>query len=544
MARRLAQLLVVGEGDLQRGRGCVREPMKRSVAAALLALSSAALLILAFPTFDLQFLVWVGLVPLLVALADKPPALAAALSFPAGVAFFAGVLYWVTIVPGYSSVDVLLSGTYLGSYWALFGGALAWVSRRTRLPLVLTAPSLWVATEYLRSHAGFVALPWALLGHSQYLNVPLIQMASVTGVYGLSFLIVMVNATLARVVLALLRTADAKPLRLRPMLLPPILATVSMLAIALAYGSLVISQQRASDALPVTVLQTNIAQILKWQPEFRHRHLLIHAKLTKEAAKNGTPALVVWPETSVQGGLTRDLTLMNAVFGLAKETNTHLLVGSAARPKFGPREFRSGHRFNSAFLMSPAGGLVGQYNKIRLVPFAEYLPHDGRLPWPARYRSQASNILPGADYTVFPLRGSRFAVLICWENIFPDLARRFALNGADFLVNMTNEAWFAATAAPRQFLAINVFRAVENRLSVVRSANIGISGFIDPNGRIIGTVGNGASDVEGHLTMEVPISRERTFYTRHGDLFAHAVLFAAAGMIVISFVRPRTEADR
>lgn len=506
------------------------------------ALLSAGLLVLSFPRFDLGFLAWVALVPWLVSLEGRRPRSALALSFLTGITFFMGVFYWINVVSGFTLLDFLLLGIYLGSYIALFGLVLVVVTRRTPLPAVLVAPAVWVSLEWLRSHAAELRLPWALLGHLQHANPPLIQLASVTGVYGVSFLIVLVNAVLAEGAVAWLRRGSS-PIPYRRLALSGGVAAVA-LAATLVYGFAALARPAAGQTLRVTVVQGNIPQGLRWDGALRQRHIDIHVRLTQAAARQDAPSLVVWPETSVPALLTREPRLLGSLVALAREANAHLVVGSAVRPKVGPYEVRRAHTVNAAFHLAPAG-LKGQYHKIRLFPFGEYLPYPS-LPWPSRIASKAGHVLPGREYTTFSVDGARFAVLICWETLFPDLVRQFALRGAQLVVNMTNEAWFGETAAPYQFLAMNVFRAVENRIAIARSGNTGISGFIDPEGRVIGRVTDGSKDifVEGHLTGDLPISRARTLYTRYGDVFAYLNLLVAGGMVAAALIPSLTASWR
>lgn len=504
-----------------------------------LALLSGLLLVLCFPRFDVHLLAWVALVPLFLALRGKDPLRAFALSFLAGFVFFRGVFSWINPDVGVRWTEHFLLNSYLGFYLGLFGLTLSFVTRQTGLPLIVTAPTIWVSVEYLRSHASFLGLPWGLLGHSQYLNLPLIQISSFTGAYGLSFLIVMANATITQLILA---WGEAKTPRSPVQILNacrwPVGATSLALLVSLLYGFQAISRQPTGKSVAITVIQGNIPQGERWKPEFRERNLATHVRLTRDATKSRGASVVVWPETSVPGLLLQDLELLTQLGGLARETGTHLVIGSAVRPKIGPREFRATHSFNSAFLVTPQGRVAGQYNKIRLLPFGEYLPHKELLPWPSRL-VKAASFVPGQEYTVFNANGIAFGVPICWETIFPDHIRRLVLNGALVMVNITNEAWFGDTPAPYQFMAMNVFRAVENRIPIARAANTGISGFIDAYGRIIGKVTNEKKDtfVSGFLTKDLPLVRARTFYTLYGDVFAGAALIFCAALLAASFVK-------
>jgi apolipoprotein N-acyltransferase len=486
----------------------------------LLALLSAVLLVLSFPRFELEFLVWIALVPLLLAIRHRNAAAAFGLSFITGFGFFVGISYWILVVEEFALMHFLPLEAYLGLNVALFG--LVFNLYKSRCSTVFSAPVLWVSIEYLRSHAGFLEFPWALLGYSQYKNIHLVQFASITGAYGVSFLIVMVNAAICEVILSLTRQDDLLEWEVyKPLVVPTLL-----LAVGLAYGYSVIHEPVPRETVSVSVIQANIPQVVKWKPHLREEHLAQHVKLSKEAVANARADLIVWPETAVQGSLVQERMLMNIIASLAKETGSHLLVGVSVRPKFGTRDFKIKNRFNSAQLISPAGQIAGQYNKIQLLPFAEYLPHKGIIPWSTNLTMLAGDFMRGTEHTLFTVKGAEFGATICWESIFPDVFRQFVKNGAQFMVNITNEAWFKETDGPYHFIPMNVFRAVENRIAIARSANTGISGFIDPHGRIVGTVRQGSKDifVAGFLTMDIPLSRTRTFYTIYGDVFVCLVL--------------------
>lgn len=508
-----------------------------SRARVLLALLAGVLLVFCFPQFDLHLLAWVALVPLFLALAGARLASAFGISFLAGLVFFRGVLWWFDSSVGVKWWEQLILAAYLGSYPGLFGLAFAFVARRTNLPPLLTAPCLWVAVEYLRSHAGFLAFPWALLGHTQYTNIPLIQIVSVTGVYGLSFLIVLVNVAVTELVLYGLEGVRGRRPGFGARYVMPVAAVTLAVVAVLGYGWAVTSRGSPGPTLAVGVVQGNVSQGLRWRMELTEQHLEMHIRLTREVATQTRPSLVVWPETAVPGFLPQDAMLLRRLFAVARETGSHLLVGSAARPKTGPSDFRKTRSYNSAFLVSPQGRLTGRYDKIRLLPFGEYLPYRSTLSWPARYVGMAPDYVAGDKYGVLALGDARVGVTICWENIFPEHVRALVRDGAEVVVNMTNEAWFAP-AASYQFLAMSVFRAAEHRVAVVRAANTGISGFIDGFGRIIGTVREDGREVfvQGVASGRVPRRTERTFYTVYGDLFAHLVLACVAVMLGLALI--------
>jgi apolipoprotein N-acyltransferase len=223
---------------------------------------------------------------------------------------------------------------------------------------------------------------------------------------------------------------------------------------------------------------------------------------------------------------------------LIRRINTYLLVGSAEYPKFlkGPVKLRSG---NTALYFSPEGKVLNQYIKIRLVPFGEYVPLEGIIKWPESIVSKTmTSHISGKEFTILNVDETRFCALICWEILFPDLSRTMVKNGAEFVINISNEAWFGKSDAPYQMLSMAVFRAVENRVNLVRATNTGISCFIDPHGRITGKVTNGSKDifVAGTLSKQIFLSPQGTFYTHYGDIFAFGCIAISFGLIAYAFL--------
>jgi apolipoprotein N-acyltransferase len=255
-------------------------------------------------------------------------------------------------------------------------------------------------------------------------------------------------------------------------------------------------------------------------------------------ASQDKPDLIVWPETATPGSINRDLSLYGRLQRIAQEAGTYLLVGSAQQQKFkGKGAKKKRNFFNSAFLIQPKGGKQ-HYNKIRLFPFGEYLPLKGIVPWSMISVPEIGGYIPGDEYTIFNHPAGQFGVTICWENLFPDFVRQFTKRGAKFIINLTNEAWFGESMAPNQFLSMNIMRAVENRVAVIRSANTGISCFIDPYGRILGRVENDQQKtvfVRGFLTREIPVAEGNTFYARNGDLFVYTCIIISI-LIIFSLL--------
>ncbi len=506
-----------------------------NIKSAWLSIFSSILLAAAFPSWDMGFVAWIALVPLLVALAGRSPLEGFVLAYVFGMLFLAGIFHWILQIPYYRWYHHLLLAVYFGLYPALFGLALGFISKRLgKTPALWAAPFLWVALEYLRGNFFFLALPWGLIGHSQHRYPAVIQIAALFGTYGISFLIVLVNAAFGAAVLigtkfvrhqidgthgAAFKKAD---------LALPILALLGI-AGALLYGSLVTGRPISGEAVRVAMVQGNIEQAKKWDPRFADQILQAYADLTLRAA-NDQPELIIWPETAVPGSISLDPDIHDRLKALVAETAIPLLVGSARHQKFQEADGKRLRPMNSAFLLLPGNEKpeLQQYDKIRLFPFGEYLPCKNIIPWQWIRVSSLSEYVAGRRHFVFRLAGHRFAVTICWENIFPDLVRQFVKNGADFMVNITNEARFGRTAAPYQLAAISVFRAVENRRFVIRCANTGITCIIDPCGRVtaqLETEDGRQLFVRGVVSEKIFPLDTQTLYTRYGDVVV-ALCFA------------------
>ena len=480
----------------------------------LLVLSSALLLALSFPKFNLQFLAWFAFVPFFLALDGKKLIERCLCGFIFGATFFSIVLYWMfnISVPGMILLVIIMS-----SYSLIFSVLMPF-SYRKKIFSVLIVASIWCVTEFLRSML-FSGFPWALLGYSQHLNIPLIQISDITGVYGVSFIIICVNFCIFRFI---------KKDKLNKV---HAIVTLVLLLVFLFYGhSKVREDEKGSKELGVAVIQGNIPQHLKWDDAFKTRIIDTYANLSKDALKF-SPKLIIWPETSVPGILQFEKDMGDSLKALAMKNQTNFLLGTI-------RE-ENGNYYNSAALLSKEGEIVKNYDKIHLVPFGEYIPFESYF---TSLRNSIDkpigNYSKGRDYTIFRIdvqhtkdfRSSivkeinffKFGCLICYEDIFPGLVRQFVLKGASFVVNITNDAWFGKTAAPYQHMQASVFRAVENRVPVIRAANTGVSCFISDKGLIINRVFENGSDifVEGFCVNRIKVKNKRhSFYTRYGDVF-------------------------
>jgi apolipoprotein N-acyltransferase len=489
---------------------------------------SGCLLVLSFPKFGHGAVAWVALVPLLYGIRSLNASRALLAGMLAGFIQYAGLLYWVTyVVVHYGQLPValgvpvmMLLALYLSLYAGLFAGGVVFFRLRG-IPVIVAAPLLWTVIEYAKSML-FTGFPWENLSHSQYLNLPLIQVADITGGYGISFLIVLVNAAICGFI-------DTDKAGRRTALTGAAVA-VLFLILAASYGVWRIGDVTGRlESIPqqrVALIQGNIDQSIKWDTSFQSETVRIYRDLSLRAAKEG-PQLIIWPETATPFMFQNHDELHESVVGVAKSTGAYLLFGT---PSYTRRD--GDIRFqNSAVVLSPAGEMIGKYDKVHLVPYGEYVPLRPLFPFIEKLAVGVGDFLAGSGFQPVTIAGERVGFLICYEGIFPEIGRAYGRSDASLLVNITNDAWFGTTSAPFQHLSMTVFRAVENRLYVVRAANTGVSAIIDPTGRI--TAQTGLFE-RTFLTGPVQIHRTGSFYTQYGDLF---VFFCMIALLVI-FYKP------
>ncbi|HUK57433.1 MAG TPA: apolipoprotein N-acyltransferase [Nitrospiria bacterium] len=512
----------------------------------ILAFLSGVLSFLIFPRYDFESLAWIALVPLFLALENQSVRKSFGLGWAAGTVYFLGTIHWVTNtmihygkLPAVVSYPILLLfALYLGLYVAAFAALFVFLKRRTTFPPVLAAPALWVALELLRTYA-LTGFPWELLGYSQYLSLPVIQIADTAGVYGVSFLIVLVNVAVAEGTLAL------RARRFRTGAWRPVAAALAAVALVLGYGAWRLAQDRLGQAptLRVGAVQADIPQDKKWDAAFRQETIDRYERLSRALASQAVQ-LLVWPEAAMPFFFEEDPAFRQQVVETVRADGVPLLFGSPAVATVGNRL----RMFNSAYFLSADGRVLGRYDKMHLVPFGEYVPLSSVLFFVDKMAEGIGDFLPGNDYTVMtlpriddPQAGPppKIAAVICFEVIFPDLVRQFVKQGAQLMTTITNDAWFGDSSAPYQHFSMVVFRAVENRVPFARAANTGVSGFIERTGRIRLT---SPIFVEAAIADGLRLRTQTTFYTRYGDVFAYACVIMALFMIYTAVrTRPRGE---
>jgi apolipoprotein N-acyltransferase len=498
-----------------------------------LAALSGALLGVSFPKAGFAPAAFVALVPLLLSLRGASRRTGFLLGQLAGTIQGVWLLSWVADVlltfGGASGVSALLLtlalsiafGLFLGAFGALqahAGGAFG-------LRALLLAPFLFVTCEFLREHLLF-GFPWCLLGYSQVDFPEFVQIAAYTAVHGVSFLLASASAGIAHA----LSSPSAFERRVG-ITLPALLISMAM-----AFGHGRLQQPLQGDAaFAVGVIQASIPQEQKWDAALLQSNIERHLALSREASSRQA-RLIVWPESAIAYELDLYPEVRKQIAGFTSAEGVFLLTGNDDRERDAGGTVRS---YVGAKLVTPGGDITMRYHKMRLVPFGEYLPVpsfvSSFLPV-ARLVENVSDFTPGRTPITGEVLGVPVSVFICYEAIFPSLVRRFSMNGARVLFNVTNDGWYGTSAAPYQHYAMARFRAVENRRFLVRAANTGISAIIDPFGREIART---ELMEKRALVGDVRAISELTFYARHGDVFAWSVAaLSTLSMLAASFLGP------
>ena len=501
--------------------------------AWIFACASGVLQVLIFPKPALYLLSWVALAPLIyailkcreqdvtLALADGGLFLAPAtawqgflLGYVSGVIWYLGSCYWVFYVMHvYGGIGVatslllqLMYALYLALYHGLFGFLLALIAARRNgfsLRALVFTPFVWVAVELARTY--ITGFPWDLLGTTQIDNIPLSRVATVTGVYGLSFEIVLVNTAVAAAFLV--------PHARRKVLLTAALAA----AIALHAGKLI-----KPAALPAThgatLVQANVPILDSgaWTLDYLTQTLdsLAALSVSPQHNRTGTPGLIIWPESPAPFFVT-DLHVRSTLANVARARNSYIVAGSLGIEHTGEAN-RQPDIYNSAAVIAPDGAWTARYDKIHLVPFGEYVPFEKLFSFASGLTREIGTFARGQSRLPLPVGGTRIGTFICYESIFPDEVRRFAKNGAELFVNISNDGWYGEGGAAWQHLNQARMRAVENNRWLLRDTNTGITAVIDPLGRV---VAEAPRNQRTQLQAAYSLEETTTFYTRHGDWF-------------------------
>jgi apolipoprotein N-acyltransferase len=499
-----------------------------------LALLSGALLAGSFPKFGTPALAWIALAPLLVSVVlafgeRRPPAQVFGLGWLSGVVYFGGTLYWVTGVMntygGLPFVVSVLVALLLSSYLSLYVGIFALLVRAAVLRLGLSgiwlAPCFWVATEWGRSTIA-MSFPWALLGSSQATVIPVVQAASVVGVYGLSAVVALVGSAAAVIALTRDRVQRRGAIGVAALLAAVVIGGL----VRVGQGDLL----QAGTPLRVGLVQGSVSQDEKYDPKLRDAILGRYLDLSRQVIGQDAE-LVVWPEAATPFYFDLDSNLAAPVRRLAMEAKTPFLIGTDEFVR-GSGE-RPDQYYNSAVLVGPDGKSRASYRKMQLVPFGEYVPFKRLLFFVDAIVEGIGDFAAGGNAVVFDADGRRFSVSICYESVYPWISRQFVLAGSQLLVTITNDAWFQRSSAAYQHFEQGAIRAVEEGRFIVRAANTGISGAVDPYGRVLSRTD---LFVPTSMTADVRLLSGRTWYNRLGDVVVWLSL-AVTAMIVLPSVR-------
>jgi apolipoprotein N-acyltransferase len=526
---------------ITRGRSCsLVNQLEGPVPKFLLLLLSSILLSFSFSSFNFSYLAWVGLVPLFFALKNKTLKQSFVLSYICGFFFFLFSMYWLCYV---TVAGWIILSLYQGLYFAIFGLVFSATSLHTKYYILhtkyLILSCTWCLLEYIRANL-FGGIGWNLLAYSQYEQLPIIQIADITGAYGVSFLIVFVNLAILSILPILNNKVKAE---VKVKIVLRIFVIFIIFILALFYGYNRISRFSVRDIknnrITLSLIQGNIAQTHKWDVKYKDYILSQFEKLTLKAARQDAPDIIIWPETSIPGYLNREPRLMRYMEGLSKKAAVPILAGT---PMFDVNAKGQDVELNSAVMFSKKGHILQRYDKLHLVMLGEFIPFERYFPGIRRFLPITGNFIPGDEYTIFQLTAlssqlsAGFGVLVCFEDIFPGIVRRFIRKGALFMVNITNDAWFGESAAVYQHAANSVFRAIENRRPLARSANTGLTCFIDRVGKLKAK----ETFVEGYITGNIHIDPNSifTFYTKYGDIFVLLCLLIT-GCFMIDYIRYR-----
>lgn len=471
----------------------------------ILAVIAGVALMASFAPFNAWPLAWIALVPLLVAYRGSSLRASLVLTLVTGSVFFGGLMYWIGI---FGKLPWILLALFQSVYvlgFCVFAHRL--MKSRASWTRLLLIPATWVTFEWIRSLSP-IGFTWGDLAQSQVHCLPLIQICSLTGPWGLAFLIVMFNVAIAEAF-----TRSERKDRLRG----PAIATAAVL-VTVVYGwHAVSSSHLAGKKVGVAIIQGNIDQELRlgetWD-EHKMKTIADYMILTAGALKTH-PDLIVWPETAIPGYMSREDVLRDGLTNISTQTSTSLLVGAS---EIAPSVDGLPREYNGAFLFSPGKGVSGSYYKTHLVPFGEVVYGRKWLPFLDGYKVRDIDYSPGPGYLPVHAGFADLGVMICFESIFPQIARKLSNHGAGVLVVMTNDAWFERSPAAQQHFDMSILRAVENRRYVVRNAATGISGVIDPSGRVIEKAPIFTART---IRQDVTVVRDKTLYTKTGDWFAY-----------------------
>ena len=495
----------------------------------LLALASGVALALSFPNYNLSLLAWISIGLLVLASYGARPRIAPLYGFLHALVFYPICLTWIDVViRQYGNVDwwtaaglLLLIAIAGGIICAFFSWGVALASRRGPAFACALAPFLWVTLEFARGNLPIIAFPWNLIGYAASGNLALVQLTTVTGIFGLSAVVAGYGALVAYAILVGRQRAWKAVI------------VVTALLIFIAVGGRFFVPQ-APARYVAHLVQTNFAQSYEYPPDWMAEHAGDMEQLEQisiDSAKK-TPGIIVWPETPAPFS-TMDRVFSADAWRIARESGQDFLVGVEDWSQDASDKYIA---TNSAMLLAPSGQRLFTYDKIHLVPFGEYVPLRRWLAFTGKLTADIGDFTPGTEYRVGNLPGGTFGAFICYEAIFPNDVRRFTSGGAELLINMSNDGWFGRSAAPAQHLMMARVRAVENRRWLLRDTNNGFTVDVDPYGRIVAGL---PTDVRGQLDAPYDFRSGLTVYARFGDWFPWFCVIATLFLLGWSIMQRR-----
>ena len=504
-----------------------QEPVLSLPAAVALCCLSGAMLSLCFPPAGLWFLAWVALVPWMVVLRATTGGRALLASWLGGMVFFGALLSWLNL---FGFLPWLVAAAVEGFTLMLWGASQRCTGRMIPALRMVGAAALWCSLEWLRGLGAF-GFTWGWLGYSQAPVLWLLPMARVVGTVGVSFVIVLANAALAELVMpSFARDPHGRPLRRS---LFGLAATAALILVLRAWGAAAPGPRgpavtaaivQGSAHGPLVAEDVNTPLTREEQEAAMNRY----AALTAEAARK-RPALIVWPESAIPNAPEEASWLAARLARIADEADAWLLAGGAYVDE-------EGRTFNSAYLYSPSGHVTARYDKVRLVPFGEYVPGRSWLPLLHRYPIRDFDFAAGSVPRMLQAGTVTIGPMICFESIFPTISWGLAERGAQVVVVITNDAWFGRTAAAEQHRQIAVLRAAETGRWVLRGASTGISAIIAPDGRIVAEAGLYQPKV---LSAEIRLAEPGQPGQRFGTAFAWLMIALSILLVMAGGSLPR-----
>lgn len=512
--------------------------------AAFLSILSHPVVLGGWKLPDLGFLAFVSYVPLFWVVLHKNESKIFGKVFFFAFLFYLGTLYWLyNALHGYGHLDpaisilvLLILACILATYLSVIFVFSRFVEKRLSIPVFWTLPVFWVALEWCRTQWPLGGFPWAQAGYSQWKNLNLIQISDLFAVYGVTALLIWANLGIFEFIRSFQNKCFSK------ISVVKIIFVFLLLGLSLVYGSKrksgIENISKNSPHFSLALLQGNIPQDEKWLSEEAENILKIYQKMTREAfsQKEKAVQLVIWPEASFPYEIALD---QPKDFEYVGSFEGDILVGSVSYENKGrlppatlytPIDYPV---YNSALLIKPGAQFSGAYFKHHLVPYGEYIPLKEILPFIGKLTGQMGEFVRGTEYNLLKSGNAAMGILICYEDIFPSIAQTLTRNGANLLVNITNDAWYGDSSALPQHLSFSTFRAIENRRSLVRATNTGMTASFDAAGNIWGLL---PSFEQRILYDQVPLLTVPSFYSQHGDIFAYTCIAFSGLLIVLSLI--------